>query len=62
MKVKKPYYASRKDAKSAKKRIFSFPEESKVLYRSKDGNVFDAMGWLAAMCSHVPTKSPMLWP
>ena len=35
------------------------PEESKALCRSKDGkkeNIFDALKWLAAMCSHVPNK------
>ena len=35
------------------------PEESKVSYQSKDGKeekVFDALEWLAAMCSHVPNK------
>jgi hypothetical protein len=39
------------------------PEESKVLYRSKDGkkeNVFDALEWLAAMCSHVPNKGEQM--
>jgi len=33
------------------------PEESKVSYQSKDGKgekVFDALEWLAAMCSHPP--------
>ncbi len=32
---------------------------SKVLYQSKDGKeekTFDALEWLAAMCSHVPNK------
>jgi len=35
------------------------PEEARVIYRSKDGKrdkVFDALEWLAAMCSHVPNK------
>jgi hypothetical protein len=39
------------------------PEESRVLYRSKDGkkeNVFDALEWLAAMCSHVPNKGEQM--
>jgi len=33
------------------------PEESTVSYQSKDGKeekVFDALEWLAAMCSHPP--------
>ena len=35
------------------------PEQSKVIYQSKDGKeekVFDALEWLALMCSHVPNK------
>jgi len=35
------------------------PEESMVVYRSKDGKeekVFDALEWLAAMCSRAPNK------
>jgi hypothetical protein len=39
------------------------PDESKVLYRSKDGNnekTFDALEWLAAMCSHVPNKGEQM--
>ncbi len=34
-------------------------ETCQVQYRSKDGKetkVFDALEWLAAMCSHVPNK------
>jgi len=34
-------------------------EELQVLYRSKDGKEekkFDALEWLAAMCSHIPGK------
>lgn len=33
------------------------------LYHSKDGNhekVFDALEWLAAMCSHVPNKGEQM--
>ena len=39
------------------------PEESKVIYQSKDGKeekVFDALEWLAAMCSHVPNKGEQM--
>ena len=47
------------------------PEESKVIYQSKacprprSGNgkeekVFDALEWLAAMCSHVPDKGEQM--
>ena len=38
-------------------------EESKVFYQSKDGKkerVFDALEWLAAMCSHVPNKGEQM--
>jgi len=39
------------------------PEESNVVYRSKDGRsekTFDALEWLAAMCSHVPNKGEQI--
>jgi regulator of protease activity HflC (stomatin/prohibitin superfamily) len=39
------------------------PEESKVLYQSKDGRqekAFDSLEWLAAMCSHVPDKGEQM--
>jgi hypothetical protein len=39
------------------------PQESKVVYLSKDGKeekVFDALEWLAAMCSHVPNKGEQM--
>jgi len=38
-------------------------EEAQVLYRSKDGKeekIFDALEWLAAMCSHVPGKGEQM--
>ena len=41
----------------------SIPEESKVIYQSKDGKaekVFDALDWLAATCSHVPNKGEQI--
>jgi hypothetical protein len=37
--------------------------ESKVVYTSKDGKsekTFDALEWLAAMCSHVPNKGEQM--
>ena len=53
--------------------IFYIPEESKVVYKSKDGKkekIFDALEWLAAMpacacphadrCSHVPNKGEQM--
>ena len=39
------------------------PDESKVVYRSKDRRsekIFDALEWLAAMCSHVPNKGEQM--
>jgi hypothetical protein len=41
------------------------PEESKVVYQSKNGKeekVYDALEWLAAMCSHVPNKGEQMAP
>ena len=38
-------------------------EESKVIYKSKDGRkekVFEALEWLAAMGSHVPNKGEQM--
>jgi len=38
-------------------------EESKVIYKSKnwkDKKVFDALEWIAAMCSHVPNKGEQM--
>jgi len=39
------------------------PDESKVVYRSKNGKsekTFDVLEWLAAMCSHVPIKGEQM--
>jgi len=39
------------------------PEELKVIYQSKDGKqekLFDALEWLAAMCSHVPNRGEQM--
>jgi hypothetical protein len=39
------------------------PEAGQVLYQSKIGlrtKVFDALKWLAAMCSHVPNKGEQM--
>jgi hypothetical protein len=38
-------------------------EESKVVYRSKDDKkekIFNALEWLAAMCSHVPNRGEQI--
>jgi len=50
-------------ASFSQERMTYIPEESKVPYRSKDGkkkNMFDALEWLAAMCSHVPNKEEQM--
>ena len=40
-------------------------DESKVIYQSKGGKntkTFDAIEWLAVMCSHVPNRGEqMIW-
>jgi len=43
--------------------ISDISEESKVVYRSKDDKkekIFDALEWLAAMCSHVPNRGEQI--
>ena len=50
-------------ASFSQERMTYIPEESKVVYQSKDGKtekVFDALEWLAAMCSHVPNKGEQM--
>jgi hypothetical protein len=50
-------------ASFSQERMAYIREESKVVYQSKDGKsekVFDALEWLAAMCSHVPNKSEQM--
>jgi hypothetical protein len=50
-------------ASFSQERMTYIPEESKVSYQSKDGKeekVFDALEWLAAMCSHVPNKGEQM--
>ena len=50
-------------ASFSQERMIYFPEDSKVVYRSKDSKeekIFDALEWLAAMCSHVPNKGEQM--
>lgn len=50
-------------ASFSQERMTYIPEESEVIYRSKDGKeekVFNALEWLAAMCSHVPNKGEQM--
>ena len=50
-------------ASFSQERMTYIPEESKVVYRSKDWKsekTFDALEWLAAMCSHVPNKGEQM--
>jgi hypothetical protein len=46
-------------ASFSQERMTYIREESKIVYQSKDGKktkIFDALEWLAAMCSHVPDR------
>jgi len=50
-------------ASFSQERMTYIPDESKVIYRSKDGKnekAFEALEWLAAMCSHVPNKGEQM--
>jgi hypothetical protein len=50
-------------ASFSQERMTYIPEESRIIYQSKDGKnekVFDALEWLAAMCSHVPNKGEQM--
>jgi len=50
-------------ASFSQERMTYVPEESKVIYKSKDGKkekTFDALEWLAAMCSHIPNKGEQM--
>ena len=50
-------------ASFSQERMTYIPDESKVIYQSKDGKdekVFDALEWIAAMCSHVPNKGEQM--
>jgi len=50
-------------ASFSQERMTYLPDESKVIYRSKDGKNekdFDALEWLAAMCSHVPNRGEQM--
>ena len=50
-------------ASFSQERMTHLPEESKVIYESKDGRkekVFESLEWLAAMGSHVPDKGEQM--
>ena len=50
-------------ASFSQERMSYVEEDAIVVYRSKDGaaqKVFDALEWLAAMCSHVPDKGEQM--
>ncbi len=50
-------------ASFSQERMTYVPEEAKVVYKSKDRKqekIFDALEWLAAMCSHVPNKGEQM--
>ena len=46
-------------ASFSQERLTYLPEESRIIYRSKDNRrekTFDALDWLAAMTSHIPDQ------
>jgi hypothetical protein len=50
-------------ASFSQERMQYLPEPPKVVYRAKDGSeekVFDALEWLAAMCSHIPDRGEQM--
>jgi hypothetical protein len=50
-------------ASFSQERMTYVRETAEVVYHSKDGSkvkVFDAVEWLAAMCSHVPNKGEQM--
>ena len=50
-------------ASFSQERMTYIAEESKVIYQSKDGKdekAFDALEWLAVMCSYVPNKGEQM--
>jgi hypothetical protein len=50
-------------ASFSQERMTYIPEEATIMCPSKDGKedkVFDALQWLAAMCSHVPNKGEQM--
>ena len=50
-------------ASFSQERITYIPDQSMVVYQSRDGKhekTFDALEWLAAMCSHVPKKGEQM--
>ncbi len=50
-------------ASFSQERMTYLREESKVFYQSKDAKqtkTFDALEWLAAMCSHVPNRGEQM--
>jgi len=50
-------------ASFSQERMTYIPEESKIIYQSKDRReekAFDALEWVAAMCSHVPNKGEQM--
>ena len=50
-------------ASFSQERMIYIPEKSEVVYQSKEGKkqkIFDALEWIAAMCSHVPNKGEQM--
>jgi hypothetical protein len=50
-------------ASFSQERMTYMPQQARVIYESKDGKkekAFDALDWLAALCSHVPNKGEQM--
>ena len=50
-------------ASFSKERMTYLPDESRIIYRSKDHRqekAFDALEWLAAMTSHIPNSGEQM--
>src|SRR3974390_2987648 len=50
-------------ASFSQERMTYLDQEAKVIYNSKNGKatkIFDALEWLAAMCSHIPNRGEQM--
>src|SRR3974390_3749768 len=50
-------------ASFSQERMTYLDQEAKVIYNSKNGKatkIFDALEWMAAMCSHIPNKGEQM--
>jgi hypothetical protein len=50
-------------ASFSQERMTYLPEESRIIYRSKDNRqekTFDALDWLATMATHIPNQGEQM--